>query len=70
MLDPIKSALILPEMTTPQNGGKANRKYADKEGQYIFVYEGNVRPALARPITPNCLTRTSTRATGICSIPN
>ena len=25
-----------------QNGGKAKQKYADKEGQYIFVYEGNV----------------------------
>jgi iron(III) transport system substrate-binding protein len=42
MLDPIKPALILPEVTDPAKWWEGNHKYADKEGQYIFVYEGNV----------------------------
>jgi iron(III) transport system substrate-binding protein len=42
MLDPIKSALILPEITDPAKWWEGKHKYADKEGQYIFVYEGNV----------------------------
>ena len=42
MLDPIKSALILPEVTDATKWWEGKQKYADKEGQYIFVYEGNV----------------------------
>lgn len=42
MLDPIKPALILPEVTDPTRWWEGKPKYADKEGQYIFVYEGNV----------------------------
>jgi ABC-type Fe3+ transport system substrate-binding protein len=42
MLDPIKSALILPEVTDAAKWWEGKQKYADKEGQYIFVYEGNV----------------------------
>ncbi len=42
MLDPIKPALILPEVTDPAKWWEGKHKYADKEGQYIFVYEGNV----------------------------
>ena len=42
MLDPIKSTLILPEVTDPSKWWEGKQKYADKEGQYIFVYEGNV----------------------------
>src|SRR5215468_515567 len=42
MLDPIKPALILPEVTDPKNWWEGKQKYADKEGQFIFVYEGNV----------------------------
>ena len=41
-LDPIKSALILPEVTDTTKWWEGKQKYADKEGQYIFVYEGNV----------------------------
>ena len=42
MLDPIKSALILPEVTDAAKWWEGKQKYADKEGQYILVYEGNV----------------------------
>jgi len=42
MLDPIKPALILPEVTDSARWWEGKQKYADKEGQYIFVYEGNV----------------------------
>ena len=42
MLDPIKSTLILPEVTDVTKWWEGKHKYADKEGQYIFVYEGNV----------------------------
>ena len=42
MLDPIKSTLILPEVTDATKWWEGKQKYADKEGQYIFVYEGNV----------------------------
>ena len=42
MLDPIKSTLILPEVTDATKWWEGKQKYADKDGQYIFVYEGNV----------------------------
>src|SRR5499426_4774296 len=42
MLDPIKPTLILPEVTDSARWWEGKQKYADKEGQYIFVYEGNV----------------------------
>jgi iron(III) transport system substrate-binding protein len=42
MLDPIKSALILPEVADHTTWWEGKHKYADKERQYIFVYEGNV----------------------------
>ena len=42
MLDPIKPALILPEVTDSTKWWEGKQKYADKDGQYIFVYEGNV----------------------------
>jgi iron(III) transport system substrate-binding protein len=42
MLDPIKPALMLPEVTDVTKWWEANHKYADKEGQYILVYEANV----------------------------
>jgi hypothetical protein len=42
MLDPIKSTLILPEVTDATKWWEGKQKYADKEGQHIFVYEGNV----------------------------
>jgi len=42
MLDPIKSTLMLPEVTDATKWWEGKQKYADKEGQYIFVYEGNV----------------------------
>ena len=42
MLDSIKAALILPEVTDATKWWEGKQKYADKEGQYIFVYEGNV----------------------------
>jgi iron(III) transport system substrate-binding protein len=42
VLDPIKPALILPEVTDAAKWWEGKQKYADKEGQHIFVYEGNV----------------------------
>ncbi len=42
MIDSIKSALILPEVLDTAKWWEGKQKYADKEGQHIFVYEGNV----------------------------
>ena len=42
MLDSIKSALILPEVTDTSKWWEGKHKYADKEGEQIFVYEGNL----------------------------
>jgi hypothetical protein len=42
MLDPIKPALILPEVLDASKWWEGKHKYADKDGQYIIVYEGNV----------------------------
>ncbi len=42
MLDPLKPALILPEVTDPTKWWEGKQKYADKEGEYVLVYEGNV----------------------------
>jgi iron(III) transport system substrate-binding protein len=42
VLDPIKAALILPEVTDQTKWWEGKHKYADKEGQHIIVYEGNV----------------------------
>ncbi len=41
-LDPIKPALILPEVTDATKWWEGKHKYADKEAQFILVYEGNV----------------------------
>jgi ABC-type Fe3+ transport system substrate-binding protein len=42
MLEPIKPALLLPEVTDGSKWWEGKQKYLDKEGQYIVVYEGNV----------------------------
>jgi iron(III) transport system substrate-binding protein len=42
ILDPIKPALILPEVLDTANWWEHKHKYVDKEGEYIFVYEGDV----------------------------
>jgi iron(III) transport system substrate-binding protein len=42
MVDSIKSALILPDVLDATKWWEGKHKYADKEGQHIFVYEGNV----------------------------
>ncbi len=42
MLDSIKATLILPDVTNVNKWWEGKHKYTDKEGQYIFVYEGNV----------------------------
>ena len=42
MLDPIKPAFILPDVLDTTKWWEGKHKYADKEGQHIFVYEGNV----------------------------
>jgi iron(III) transport system substrate-binding protein len=42
MLEPLKPALILPEVIDPTKWFEGKQKYVDREGQYIIVYEGNV----------------------------
>ena len=42
MLDPIKPALILPEVIDPTKWWEGKQKYVDREGRYIIIYEGNV----------------------------
>lgn len=41
-LDPIKPALILPEVTDTSKWWEKTHKYTDRDSRYIFVYEGNV----------------------------
>jgi iron(III) transport system substrate-binding protein len=41
-LDPVKPALILPEVVDTSKWWEDKHKYVDNEGEYIFVYEGNV----------------------------
>jgi iron(III) transport system substrate-binding protein len=40
-LDPIKAALILPEITDPSKWYEGKHHYADAEGQYVFNYVGS-----------------------------
>ncbi|HEX2932629.1 MAG TPA: extracellular solute-binding protein [Candidatus Binatia bacterium] len=40
-LDPIKPALILPEVTEPSNWYLKRHQYSDPEGQYVFNYVGS-----------------------------
>lgn len=42
MVDPIRPALIHPEVADETKWWEGNHKFVDREGQYIFVYEGNV----------------------------
>jgi iron(III) transport system substrate-binding protein len=42
MLDPIRPALMLPEVTDTSKWWEDRHKYVDREANYIFVYEGNV----------------------------
>ncbi len=42
MLDPIKSALLLPEVSDESRWWEGRHKYVDPEGAHILVYEGNV----------------------------
>jgi ABC-type Fe3+ transport system substrate-binding protein len=41
VLDPIKPALLLPEVTDPTKWYQKKHHYADPEGQYIFSYVGS-----------------------------
>jgi len=40
-LDPIKSALLLPEVTDPTKWYLKKHQYSDPEGQYVFNYVGS-----------------------------
>lgn len=53
ILDPIKPALILPEVLDTSKWWENKHKYVDKEGGYIFVYEGNVSGAATPLSIPN-----------------
>jgi iron(III) transport system substrate-binding protein len=54
-LDPIKSALILPEVLDASRWWEGKHKYADKEGEHIFVYEGNVSAGAGAGYNPQLL---------------
>jgi ABC-type Fe3+ transport system substrate-binding protein len=41
VLDPIKPALILPEVTDPSGWYQKKHHYADPEGQFVFSYVGS-----------------------------
>jgi iron(III) transport system substrate-binding protein len=42
ILEPIRPALILPEVTDESKWWEGKHHYADPDGQYIFVFQGNV----------------------------
>ena len=42
ILDPIRPNLILPEVVDESKWWEGKHHYADPEGQYIFVFQGNV----------------------------
>ena len=42
MLEPIRPALMLPEVTDASKWWEGRHKYIDRESAYIYVYEGNV----------------------------
>jgi iron(III) transport system substrate-binding protein len=42
LLEPIRSALILPEVTDRSKWWRGQHWYVDPEGEYVFVYFGNV----------------------------
>jgi hypothetical protein len=42
VLDPIKPALILPEVADESKWLNGKHHYADGDGQYVFMFEGNV----------------------------
>jgi iron(III) transport system substrate-binding protein len=42
MLDPIRPALLLPEVTDTSKWWEGKHKYVDRDGSTMFVYEGNV----------------------------
>jgi iron(III) transport system substrate-binding protein len=42
ILEPIRPALILPEVTDESKWWNGKHHYADTEGKYIFVFQGNV----------------------------
>jgi iron(III) transport system substrate-binding protein len=43
MLEPVKPALMLPEVTDESKWWRGRHHYADPQSQYIFVYEGSVQ---------------------------
>jgi iron(III) transport system substrate-binding protein len=42
MLDPLRPALMLPEVTDTSKWWEGKHKYVDREASYMLVYEGNV----------------------------
>ena len=42
ILEPIRPALILPEVTDESKWWEGKHHYADPEGKYIFIFQGNV----------------------------
>ena len=42
ILEPIRPALILPEVTDESKWWNSKHHYADAEGKYVFIFQGNV----------------------------
>ncbi|MGZ9125889.1 MAG: hypothetical protein ACXW48_22890, partial [Candidatus Binatia bacterium] len=55
MLDPLKPALILPEVIDPTKWWEGKQKYIDREGRYIIVFEGNVAAGASPAYNTNLL---------------
>ncbi len=55
LLDPIKPALILPEVLDITKWWEGKHKYVDREGQYIFVFEGDVATGASPAYNTNLL---------------
>ena len=55
MLDPIKPALMLPEVTDESRWWEGRHKYVDPEGIYVLVYEANVSSGAGPSYNTNLL---------------
>lgn len=56
VLDPVKPALLLPEVLDESKWWKGRHKYADERGEYLFSYNGEIVPYFAyntKLVNPN-----------------
>ncbi len=70
MLEPIRPALMLPEVTDTSKWWEGKHKYIDREGSYVFVYEGNVSSGGSPAYNTQLINPKDYRSIGIFSIRN